>query len=356
MLAAVVLAGCGGGDKNSARRDAVNAYIDRVDRAQAGLIASQGEIGQAFRKFKLTGNTATQVRELTFARDRVTSALEGVRKLHPPADARKLHADIVELLTLQREAAAELLHIVVYQPRFERALAPLAPAGKKLASDIRSAAKGPTTTPFTSAEQAGAGVWAKAGCGTCHTLAAVDSAGTKGPDLDVLQLSPAEVAAKVRSGGDGMPAYTKRLPAAEIDSLAAFVSSAEAKAAANKAALGAYAAAFTAYRDALGGIVGALRRLSPPPVLRSTWQAEVRTLGRAETLSGTVAAALDREDAAAANKAIRDLFATAAAADQPTTRRAARAAVLAYNGRLRRIATLAARVARERQRLVQRIG
>ncbi len=205
MVVAVALAGCGGG-KDNPRRDAANAYIDRVDRAQAGLIASQGQIDQAFRKFKLTGNNAAEVHELTFARDRVEAALKGVRKVRPPADARKLHHDLVALLTLQRNAAAELLQLVVYDPQLKRALVPLSGAGKKLASDLRSAAKTSTTTAFTSAEQKGAGVWASAGCGTCHTLAAARAAGTKGPDLDVLRLSPAEVAAKVRAGGTGLPA------------------------------------------------------------------------------------------------------------------------------------------------------
>jgi hypothetical protein len=153
-----------------------------------------------------------------------------------------------------------------------------------------------------------------------------------------------------------MHAFAKRLPPDRIDSLAAFVSSAEARAAAGKASLDAYAAAFADYRDALDGIVGALRALSPPAVLQPTWQAELRTLGRAAALSGSVAGALGRRDVSAANKGIRELFTTAAAADQASTRQDAAAAVRAYNGRLKRIATLAARIVRERQRLVQRVG
>jgi len=357
VLAAAVLAGCGGGKSEATkRRDAVNAYFDRVDRAEAGLIASQGQIDQAFAKFRLRGNTATEVRELTFARDRVATALQRVRALHPPADARRLHADLVELLTLQHAAAAELLHVVTYQPRFDRALAPLADVGKRLASDIRSAVKASTTSPLSASEKAGATVWANAGCGTCHTLAVVGSAGTKGPDLDVLRLSTAEIAAKVRSGGQGMPAFGKRLAPAKIDAVAAFVSSAEARAAANASALDAYAAAFTRYHDSLDDIVEALRRLTPPPVLRATYDAELRTLGRAATLSGSVGAALTGRDVPAANKAIRELFATAAAAGRGSARRAAAAAVRAYNGRLRGIADLSARIGRERQRLVQRVG
>jgi mono/diheme cytochrome c family protein len=356
-LVAVVLAGCGGGKSDATkRRDAVNAYFDRVDRAEAGLIASQGQIDQAFAKFRLRGNTATEVHELTFARDRVASASQRVRAIAPPIEARRLHADLVKLLALQHAAAAELLHVVTYQPQFERAVAPLAGVGKRLASDIKSAAKESTAAPLSASEKAGAAVWANAGCGTCHTLAAAGSAGTKGPDLDVLRLSTTEIAAKVRSGGGGMPAFGKRLAPAEIDALAAFVSSAEARAAANTAALDAYAAAFRRYHDSLDGIARALGRLSPPALLRPTLEAELRTLGRAATLSGSVSAALTRRDVPAANSAIRELFATAAAAGRASTQRAAAAAVRAYNDRLRRIADLAARITRERQRLVQRVG
>jgi hypothetical protein len=82
----------------------------------------------------------------------------------------------------------------------------------------------------------------------------------------------------------------------------------------------------------------------------------LRTLRRAAALSGTVGAALGRRDVAAANKAIRDLFATSATADQASTREAAAAAVRAYNRRLKQVATLAARITRERQRLVQQVG
>jgi hypothetical protein len=152
-----------------------------------------------------------------------------------------------------------------------------------------------------------------------------------------------------------MPAFAKRIAPAKIDALASFVSSAEVRAAASTSALDAYAAAFTRYRDSLAGVTAALERLTAPPVLRPTHLAELQTLGRAAALSGSVGAALTRRDVAAANKGIRQLFATAAAR-QSSTRQAAAAAVGAYNGRLRRIATLSARIVRERQRLVQQVG
>src|SRR5207248_1671873 len=109
-----------------------------------------------------------------------------------------------------------------------------------------------------------------------------------------------------------------------------------------------YEAAFARYRDSTESIVAELDGLSAPPVLRPSLLAELRTLRRTSRLSGSVAAALHGRDVVAANKGIRQLFATAATANQASTRQAAAAAVRAYNGRLREIATLSAKVVQER--------
>src|SRR5690242_2613671 len=55
------------------------------------------------------------------------------------------------------------------------------------------------------AASGGARVWADAGCGGCHTLAAAGASGQGGPNLDQLRPSAAAVAAQVSSGGGGMP-------------------------------------------------------------------------------------------------------------------------------------------------------
>jgi len=356
LVVVLALAACGG-SKGNPRRDAVNTYFDKVDKAEAGVISSSGEIDQALRNFRLSGNSPAEIRELTFARGRLATALKRVRALQPPPDARRVHADLVELLTLQHAAAAELLHVVTYEPRFVQALAPLPAAGKALSRDIRQAAKTTSApTPITSAEKAGAAVWGRAGCGSCHTLAAVSSTGTAGPNLDVLRLTADEIAARVRTGGGGMPPFAKKLTPAAIHSVAAFVADAEAREAANSASLEAYAAAFDHYRRSLDGILTALRGLDAPPVMQPTLQAELQTLGRAARLSGTVGTSLAQRDVAAANTAIRQLFASASSAGKGATRQATAAAVEAYNGRLRRIATLSSRISRERQQLVARVG
>jgi mono/diheme cytochrome c family protein len=70
-----------------------------------------------------------------------------------------------------------------------------APAGEKPAPE--PAAAGPGATLFSTS------------CGSCHTLAASDSTGTAGPNLDDLQPDAALVVAAIENGGAGtgaMPA------------------------------------------------------------------------------------------------------------------------------------------------------
>jgi mono/diheme cytochrome c family protein len=71
----------------------------------------------------------------------------------------------------------------------------------------------------------GSPVFASAGCGGCHTLAAAHSSGTVGPDLDSLKPDYRAVTAQVTNGGPGMPAFgqTKQLSTKQIADVAAYV-------------------------------------------------------------------------------------------------------------------------------------
>jgi len=70
----------------------------------------------------------------------------------------------------------------------------------------------------------GAQVFASAGCGGCHTLAAASSGGNVGPNLDDLKPDFATVQHQVENGGGGMPAFGGDLSQAEIDAVARYVS------------------------------------------------------------------------------------------------------------------------------------
>ncbi len=71
----------------------------------------------------------------------------------------------------------------------------------------------------------GEAVFASAGCGGCHVLSDAGSSGSVGPNLDDLQPAQEQVAAKVRVGGGGMPAFEGQLSDQEIQDVAAYVSS-----------------------------------------------------------------------------------------------------------------------------------
>ncbi|MDF2749000.1 MAG: cytochrome c class [Gaiellaceae bacterium] len=87
--------------------------------------------------------------------------------------------------------------------------------------DDEGQGNGDTTTEAASAS--GEMVFAEAGCGGCHTLAAAGASGGVGPNLDELQPDADQVEEQVRSGGGGMPAFEDTLSDAEIDAVAQFV-------------------------------------------------------------------------------------------------------------------------------------
>jgi mono/diheme cytochrome c family protein len=62
-------------------------------------------------------------------------------------------------------------------------------------------------------------------CGGCHTLADAGTSGATGPNLDDAAPDAATVKAFVRGGGGGMPAFGDNLSNAEVDAVAAYVSS-----------------------------------------------------------------------------------------------------------------------------------
>jgi mono/diheme cytochrome c family protein len=69
----------------------------------------------------------------------------------------------------------------------------------------------------------GAQVFALAGCGDCHTLAAAGSKGTIGPNLDQLRPGRGRVVDQVVQGGGGMPSFAGSLSRDEIDVVAEYV-------------------------------------------------------------------------------------------------------------------------------------
>jgi hypothetical protein len=116
------------------------------------------------------------------------------------------------------------------------------------------------------------------------------------------------------------------------------------------------AQAFAAYRGELEAALARLGRLAAPPVLGPLLYGERETLQRSVTTVRSVEAAFTAGDVAAANAGIRTLGEVAASPTSPRARKTLADAAEAYNARLRAIERLAARVQRERLRLVSAIG
>lgn len=138
LAAALTLAGCG---SSHARRDAVNAYFTKVNAAEAHLLASIGEIDNAFRAFALSHNTPVEVQELKRAQNEIGSTLAGVRAIGPPADAAKVHGDLVRLLALQYAVAHELYWTTQFQPTYVRDLSGLQAAATAFTQGLNGVGK-----------------------------------------------------------------------------------------------------------------------------------------------------------------------------------------------------------------------
>jgi mono/diheme cytochrome c family protein len=85
-----------------------------------------------------------------------------------------------------------------------------------------------TTTTETTGETgdaaAGEEVFASAGCGSCHTLAAAGSTGSVGPNLDDASPSYDKVVERVTEGQGVMPSFADQLTPQQIQDVAAYVS------------------------------------------------------------------------------------------------------------------------------------
>jgi cytochrome c553 len=73
--------------------------------------------------------------------------------------------------------------------------------------------------------KAGKAVFAKAGCGSCHTLSDAGSSGNVGPNLDDAKPSADLVVERVTNGSGVMPSFKDQLSSKEIQDVAAYVSS-----------------------------------------------------------------------------------------------------------------------------------
>jgi mono/diheme cytochrome c family protein len=110
--------------------------------------------------------------------------------------------------------------------RLDRVLAPLTWVAAALTAALLFAGPeliGAKKAGASASATTGEAVFAEAGCGGCHALAAAGASGGSGPSLDGLRPDAATVEAAVRSGRGSMPAFEGRLYDSEIEAVARYV-------------------------------------------------------------------------------------------------------------------------------------
>src|SRR5258708_21727633 len=139
VLVVLCVAGCGGSSQTAKRRAAVSAYFSRVSQAEVTLQSEIGEIDKALQSFSLTKTNPDELRSLVLARTRIRARLRRVAAIQPPQDAKRIHADLVELLSLQEAVADELVRSAQFIPLFAKTELPLGAAARGLGRDLAAA-------------------------------------------------------------------------------------------------------------------------------------------------------------------------------------------------------------------------
>jgi mono/diheme cytochrome c family protein len=119
--------------------------------------------------------------------------------------------------------AAALLGAVVLAGCGSQGVA--SPTPKTVVGTLQTAPSFPKVAAFhlKGDPKKGSGVFASAGCGSCHTLKAAHTSGTVGPNLDSLRPDYRAVTAQVTNGGAQMPSFKSTLKTQQIADVAAFV-------------------------------------------------------------------------------------------------------------------------------------
>jgi outer membrane murein-binding lipoprotein Lpp len=133
LVVCLVLAGCGG----SGRKEAISAYIDQVNAVQTRMAKPLQDVSRANRDFAAGKKDPAVVRDhLTRSEQTMKTLRRRLERVRPPADAKKLHALLLELIGREVALTHEVAQMAVFIPAFSLALEPAAPAGKRLKSEL----------------------------------------------------------------------------------------------------------------------------------------------------------------------------------------------------------------------------
>lgn len=129
LLAVLVLTGCGSSSK-SKRRDAVNSYLGRVEQVQQRYAPSFALANQAYRDFSKATPSKRQIERLRGAEISILAARNALQALTPPADARRLHQELLHLYDLNAALGLEVITLQQFLPGVRQVLTSLGNVNK----------------------------------------------------------------------------------------------------------------------------------------------------------------------------------------------------------------------------------
>jgi hypothetical protein len=135
LLAILIVTGCGSSAK-SKRRDAVNAYLSRVQTIQLHFRPSFDLANQAYRDFSKGKTGKRQVERLRGAEVSILAARDALDSVSPPEDARKLHAELLQLYDLNASLGLEVITLQRFLPAVHNVLGNLAGVNKSYQQNL----------------------------------------------------------------------------------------------------------------------------------------------------------------------------------------------------------------------------
>jgi hypothetical protein len=135
LLGVLVVSGCGSSAKDK-RRDAVNEYLNSVDKIQTRFAPSFTLANDAYRNFARGKGGKKQIARLRGAEVAIIGARDALQQLKPPTDARKLHSQLVRLYSVDAALGLEALTLHQFLPQVRKDLQDLARVNKSYRTSL----------------------------------------------------------------------------------------------------------------------------------------------------------------------------------------------------------------------------
>jgi mono/diheme cytochrome c family protein len=237
LAGAVLSAGCGTGGMASSKADVANGkqlFVQKCGSchtlADAGTLGKIGpDLDDAFSGPRSEGFKESTIRNVV--RDQILFPVSNPVGFVKGPDGQEQRAPGMPAKLVTGSDAKDVAAYVA-------SVAGL-PSGGTTSSTTTTTTTAPppptsTTTGTTTAAGGdlvaqGKSVFQKAGCVSCHTLKDAGAAGTVGPNLDQAKPPKSLVVDRVTNGKGAMPPFKGQLSAAEIDAVAAYVSTVSGK-------------------------------------------------------------------------------------------------------------------------------